>query len=65
MESASQSDNPPKRSSGKVADIFGTLVAFATLTLPFLMIAYFSSTDVDSLPSSSYPLLQIEMNRRE
>jgi hypothetical protein len=59
MESASQSDNPPQRKSGKVADILGTLVALLTLTLPFVMIAYFSSSNIDTLPQSNYPLLKL------
>lgn len=53
MESASQSDNPPQQSSSRLAGIIGTFVALLTLTIPFVMITYFSSSGVDSLPRST------------
>jgi hypothetical protein len=59
MESGSQAENPPGRSSQKLADIIGTAIALLTLTLPLVAIAHFSTVNVDLLPPTpAYPLSQ-------
>jgi hypothetical protein len=56
MDSSSQADNPLKRTSLRLANIAGTLIALLTLILPLVAIAYFSSTNVKSWQPSVYPV---------
>ncbi|HEY9619626.1 MAG TPA: hypothetical protein V6C78_04610 [Crinalium sp.] len=44
MESGSRADNPPGRTSNRLADVVGTLIALLTLIMPMMAIAYYSST---------------------
>jgi hypothetical protein len=55
MDSGSQADQPPERTSSRLANVFGTLIALLTLTLPIIAIAYFSSANADPTPPPSYP----------
>ncbi len=43
MESSSQSANSPGRTSSRIAEIIGTLIALLTLTLPLTVISHYSN----------------------
>ncbi|NJO73884.1 MAG: hypothetical protein HC833_09125 [Leptolyngbyaceae cyanobacterium RM1_406_9] len=58
MESGSRTDNPPGRTSHRLANIIGTLIALMTLTIPVFAIAHFSSDSVEIWQPSTYPLLR-------
>lgn len=45
MESSSQASEPPERTSHKLANFIGTLIALLTLAVPLVAIAHFSSID--------------------
>lgn len=48
MDSGSQTDIPHKRSSDRLANLVGTLIALLTLILPIITIAYFSPNRAES-----------------
>jgi hypothetical protein len=58
MEPGSHADTPPERTSHRLADIVGTLIALLTLTLPILAIGSFSSVSISPWQPSAYPLLR-------
>jgi hypothetical protein len=54
MESGSPSASSSDRSSSQFATIFGTLIALLTLTLPLMVIAYYSSSQAGSQAPARY-----------
>lgn len=58
MESGSRTDNPPGQTPHRLANIFGTLIALMTLTIPVFAIAYFSSNSVEVWQPPVYPLVR-------
>lgn len=54
--SSSKSANSPDRYSHRLADIVGTAIAMMTLTLPLLVIAHYSSSNVQSVQPITYGL---------
>ena len=57
MNLNSQSANSSDTYSQRLADIVGTVIALITLTLPVLIIAHYSSVNVENnQPSLSYNL---------
>ncbi|HEY9696597.1 MAG TPA: hypothetical protein V6D10_05005 [Trichocoleus sp.] len=51
MESGSQTGDPPERTTQRVADVIGTLIALLTLFVPIFAIAHFSSvSDITGSP---------------
>ena len=56
MESSSPSGKPSDLPQPRWSGIIGTAIAVLTLTLPPLVIAYYSSnTSFNTLPSTNYP----------
>ncbi|MEQ9553516.1 MAG: hypothetical protein RIM23_28325 [Coleofasciculus sp. G3-WIS-01] len=60
MESSGSSANSSDPYPHRWAEIIGTVMAFLTLTLPFLAIAYYSSSSLDVLPTTPYSLPRSE-----
>ena len=59
MESTSPSGNASDPPDHRWAKIAGSAIALLTLTLPLLIVAYYSSNrSVDPLPQASYSLPQ-------
>lgn len=58
MESASQLESNSEPPHSPFAELLGTFIAIATLALPLLTVAYFSSTTIDSLRSLPYSAIQ-------
>ena len=57
MESTSPSGNASEPPDHRWAKIVGSAIALLTLTLPLLIVAYYSSnSSVDPLPRASYSL---------
>lgn len=46
----------PERPPQRLADLVGTVIALVTLTLPFFVIAHYSSNSVEVLQQITYPL---------
>lgn len=57
MESGSQASEPGERTSQKLANVVGTLIALLTLTVPIFAIAHFSSASYEPLLQSPSQLL--------
>lgn len=62
MESSGSSANSSEPHPHRWAEIIGAVMAFLTLTLPFLAIAYYSSDSLDVLPTTPYSLPRSEIN---
>ncbi|MGI0488655.1 hypothetical protein ACN4EK_24860 [Pantanalinema rosaneae CENA516] len=60
MESGSPSASSSDRSSSRFATLFGTLIAVLTLTLPLMVIAYYSNSQA----SSQLPTRYVSVERR-
>ncbi|MEM0980305.1 MAG: hypothetical protein AAGH78_08530 [Cyanobacteria bacterium P01_H01_bin.58] len=58
MQSVSSSGNSPEPPSSRFASIFGAVVALLTLSLPLLVIAYYSSPELPSPAIQTTPLAQ-------
>ncbi|MEO0430583.1 MAG: hypothetical protein AAF151_02720 [Cyanobacteria bacterium J06656_5] len=58
MESASQLESNSEPPHSPIAEILGTFIALATLTLPLFTVAYFSSTTLDNLSGLPYSAIQ-------
>lgn len=65
MESSGSSANSSEPPPHRWAEIIGAVMAFLTLTLPFLAIAYYSSGSLDVLPGTPYSLPRSETNNWE
>jgi hypothetical protein len=57
MESGSQVNEPPGRTSQRLASLVGTLIALITLIVPIFAIAHFSSASYEQLLQSPTQLL--------
>ncbi|CAD5981469.1 hypothetical protein PCC9214_04808 [Planktothrix tepida] len=60
MESDSQPARSSEKSTDRLADLIGTLIAVLTLTLPLLAIARYSPSQINPWPSypPNYPSIQ-------
>ncbi|MBZ8178740.1 MAG: hypothetical protein SAL07_22750 [Oscillatoria sp. PMC 1051.18] len=57
MESSGPSGNASEQPQSRLAGIVGTAIAILTLTIPMLVIAYYSSNrNIEMLPRTTYVL---------
>jgi hypothetical protein len=52
--SSSQSDKPHEHPHKALANLVGTVIAFMTLIIPVISIAYFSSSSTDAWQPATY-----------
>ncbi len=61
MQSSGSSDNSSEPPQHRWAEILGTTIAVLTLTLPFFIIAHYSSnSSVEYLPETIYSMPETE-----
>ncbi|OKH24513.1 hypothetical protein NIES593_07510 [Hydrococcus rivularis NIES-593] len=64
METSSPSGNASEPPSSGWASLIGTIIAILTLTLPIVVIAYYSSQNpIETLPQPSYSLSEPKMTQ--